>query len=813
MPHPIRSTALCRWLAISALHLSLAVATCAQAGWSTIPPIPGGRTQHAAAFYYPPSGDGVMVSGGNAGTLAAPVPLGDTQIFDAATRTWRSGPPLPSARHGHTLTTLNNRQVLLVGGRASPGGVPAGSHLYVHGTPGFAVTATPMLTPRSHHTATYMEPTNNTVVVIGGRGAAAAIAAVEVYDRDTGTWSYSESLPQPRHSHTATRLFDGRILVVGGLDEFLQPRNDAWVRATNGTWASVPMPAGAPNRAHHTATITWDGRVLIAGGTLSPTGASALDSTYVFNPGDNTWTPGPRLITPRHSHAAAILGGDVVLAGGSDGTGATASTESMSQILANPSIVASAAQPPMAAPRIGLSLTTSAIANSALMAVGGHATDGTPTATVELYDHLTPETPDLLPVTPGDGRATVRWNQPTRAGKPAVVRYTIRAVPQQGQHPVGTCYWNSVTPPPQGCTVLNLANGVPYAFTVIAHGENGSSQTSMVRLATPQAALQAPTGLAATPGNGQVALTWNAPASGPAPSGYAVTAQPGGRTCTPTPAIATACTVSGLTNGTAYTFTVTATGAGGAMATSAPTAPVTPSGPAGAVLHPPTAVVGTAGNGRVSLTWQAPSMQTPGSVVPTHYTVLSSPGFIGCGIVAAPITSCTVTGLANGTTYTFIVRAHAGGVPGITTDSAPSAPVTPKATGPGPTPAVPTGLTATAGNAQVTLAWDVPAAGSPTPTSYTVSAQPGGRTCTATYPARTCIVTGLTNGTAYSFVVSATQAGAGGGTSAPSAPVSATPQAAGPGGSQPVPTLSEWSLMLLAGLLGLAGLNARCKNA
>ena len=84
------------------------------------------------------------------------------------------------------------------------------------------------------------------------------------------------------------------------------------------------------------------------------------------------------------------------------------------------------------------------------------------------------------------------------------------------------------------------------------------------------------------------------------------------------------------------------------------------------------------------LTWQAPTTQPPGSVTPTHYTVLSSPGFFGCGNVPAPATTCTVTGLTNGATYTFIVRAHAGGVPGITTDSAPSATVTPSAAGPGP---------------------------------------------------------------------------------------------------------------------------------
>ena len=88
----------------------------------------------------------------------------------------------------------------------------------------------------------------------------------------------------------------------------------------------------------------------------------------------------------------------------------------------------------------------------------------------------------------------------------------------------------------------------------------------------------APTGVTATAGNGQATVTWSAPASnGGSPiTGYTVTASPGGLTCTTAGALT--CTVSGLTNGTPYSFTVTASNAAGTGPSSSPSASVTPIG-------------------------------------------------------------------------------------------------------------------------------------------------------------------------------------------------------------------------------------------
>jgi uncharacterized protein (TIGR02145 family) len=110
-------------------------------------------------------------------------------------------------------------------------------------------------------------------------------------------------------------------------------------------------------------------------------------------------------------------------------------------------------------------------------------------------------------------------------------------------------------------------------------------------------------------------------------------------------------TVSGLTNGTSYTFTVVATNAIGNSSPSAASSSVTPSVPA-TVPGAPTSVSATAGNAQATVSFTAPA-SNGGSAI-TGYTVTSNPGNITGTGASSPI---TVSGLTNGTSYTFTVVA------------------------------------------------------------------------------------------------------------------------------------------------------------
>jgi hypothetical protein len=172
-----------------------------------------------------------------------------------------------------------------------------------------------------------------------------------------------------------------------------------------------------------------------------------------------------------------------------------------------------------------------------------------------------------------------------------------------------------------------------------------------------------------------------------------------------------------------------------------------------------------AGDTQATITFGAP-WNTGGTPI-TGYTVTSNPGGVTATGTGSPI---VVTGLTNNTAYTFTVTASNSVGPGPA--SGPSNSVTPKGvvtTAPGP----PSGVWATAGNARATVNFSAPwNTGGTTIISYTVTSSPGG--IAKTGYRSPIVVTGLTNGVAYTFTVKATNIVGTGAASMPSRAVTPT---------------------------------------
>jgi Flp pilus assembly pilin Flp len=271
----------------------------------------------------------------------------------------------------------------------------------------------------------------------------------------------------------------------------------------------------------------------------------------------------------------------------------------------------------------------------------------------------------------------------------------------------------------------------------------GTFTKAQTNIAKDQASLilnkvgaQPPTGLTAKPGNAQIELNWDDMISS---TSYTVSGCGATFDVTDSAAICT-----GLTNGTLYLISVTASGPGGTSTPSSASA--TPLAPPGA----PTGVTVTLTTTTGKITWAA----TP---------TASSYNVYGCGVsifvVTDPVVGYTCTRPV-GSSYTITVTAvNAGG------ESPPSSSVTV----PQSPPNAPTNLVATPGNRTLVLTWDA----MPGATGYSITGCGASITPSANPSGTTATCSNLTNGQTYTVSVTANGAG---GSSAPST-VSAKPVA------------------------------------
>ena len=220
--------------------------------------------------------------------------------------------------------------------------------------------------------------------------------------------------------------------------------------------------------------------------------------------------------------------------------------------------------------------------------------------------------------------------------------------------------------------------------------------------------------------------------------------------------------VNGLSHATIYYFIVVAEDEAGNRAAYKETSRETPTVP-GAPIGPEAAP----GDGSAVLSWTAPD--DGGSPI-TEYQISYGPSsgysenWIGIPGSGAGTVTYTVTGLMNGTEYAFEVRAVNCAGEGGSSGTVNATPVT--------VPGAPILLTAASGDGNVTLSWTAPDGGGSGITGYEYCVD-GGPWISVPDAGTTYTVTGLMNGTEYTFWVRAVN-GIGEG---PSSAVKATPGA------------------------------------
>jgi hypothetical protein len=274
------------------------------------------------------------------------------ELYDPVSGTWSPTGNMLRPHGGFPPTLMSDGRVLAgdVDDPAADNAVD-GAELYdpASGT----WTATGDMVNGGESTATLLR--DGRVLVIGYNDTG------EVYDPDSDTWTVTGRMADPRHSHAAILLPDGKVLVAGGhapgdeptdSAELYDPDTGTWTPTANmharrediqlflrpdGTVLAVGTSRGDPQSAdvYDPAAGTWtatedmvrqgvgfrsptllsDGRVLVHMADPDGTQPTAME---LYDPGTRSWTTAAPMLRSHESPATLLLDGTVLVAGGSD---------------------------------------------------------------------------------------------------------------------------------------------------------------------------------------------------------------------------------------------------------------------------------------------------------------------------------------------------------------------------------------------------------------------------------------------------------------------------------------------------------------
>jgi hypothetical protein len=566
-----------------------------------------------------PNGE-VMTVGGYGGLSTGEIGIVDTAIFNPATGTWSRVANMHVPRWYPDVTELANGNYVAISGNSTNASTWANTPEVYDPTTNTWTQLPNVSTSQikeEEYPFSYLIPNGNVFTI----GPSEDVS----YELNVEKETWTSVGPSGITNGSSVMYRPGKILYSGGAPSVINTTDASAEAATIDLTAATPKWQKVASmhyaRIYHTLTMLANGEVLAIGG--EPTSdqeivTSGVLPTEIWNPETDTWTAAAPIAAARNYHSTAMLmpNGKVLLAGGGHPNGLSDPGEFSAQIYSppylfngpRPTITSAPATSTYNTPITVQTPEASSISSVNLVSLG------TDTHQTDMAQHFVP-----LSFTAGSGSLTV-------------------------QTPANSAL------APYGNYMLFIVNnkGVP-------------SVSAPLNLSAAPSVPAAPTGVTATATGTSATVTWTAPAPGTSPiTSYTVTpyigtvAQPATTIAGAPPA--TSATITGLTNGATYTFTVSATNAVGTGPASTPSNAVTPSVPTAPAA--PTEVTATPGNASATVSWSAPAAD--GSPI-TSYTVTPYIGTVAQPATtiagAPPATSATITGLTNGSTYTFTVTA------------------------------------------------------------------------------------------------------------------------------------------------------------
>lgn len=280
--------------------LSSVTASAATDTWTTVKPMPTARLGLAATTGL----DGrIYALGGESSNLSTPTAA---EVYTPSTDTWQTLPPMPSRSHLAAATGLDG-SIYAIGGAADGCCITNAVEIYSPITNTWRQgPALPFLSSAASLAA--VTGPDGRIYAMGGyndNGGYNPLQNVNVYDPASMTWTAAASMPTAHVRFGAALGPDGRIYVVGGsgyacvlcggnVVEVYTPSTDSWT-----TLQPVPIA-----RRNHAVAAGPDGRIYAIGGDVYA-GSGAMSSVEAYTPSSNTWESVAPLTTPLTDLAAS----------------------------------------------------------------------------------------------------------------------------------------------------------------------------------------------------------------------------------------------------------------------------------------------------------------------------------------------------------------------------------------------------------------------------------------------------------------------------------------------------------------------------
>jgi subtilisin family serine protease len=388
-------------------------------------------------------------------------------------------------------------------------------------------------------------------------------------------------------------------------------------------------------------------------------------------------------------------------------------------------------------------------------AINEYGTSAEATVRITPIPLVAPSAPRSLYVNVNYNAASLYWSTPASNGGTAVTGYVAQYSTDSGATWSRSATISFVN---RSFVFSNLSGGTSHMFRVTAVNAVGESVASNVVVATPPApsVASAPRSMSGFLSGNTAYLSWGSPASngGSVVTGYVLESSTDAGATWNTAATTTAtyrsATIARLLGGVSYSFRVRAVNAVGS---SLPSPVVTLQPKLVGVPNPPSSVRATVSNTTVNVSWSrvSSSYATISDYI-VEYSVNSSATWSVWNDGVSTATTASLTNMTAGVPVSVRIKAvNSYG----TSPASATVTVTPRAAATAPTE--PLNVTATTGDTRVAVRWSSPSSdGGSAITSYKATSSPGAFSCTTATNA--CVVPGLTNGVAYTFTVTATNA-------------------------------------------------------